>query len=260
MITKEILKKIAPNANDKIISDLEHYFDEYLQKYNINTYLRVCHFLAQCAHESANFRTLEEYASGSAYEGRKDLGNVNPGDGKRYKGRGIIQLTGRANYRTYGQRLGIPLEDQPLLALDPKVSVQTACEYWNSKKLSEFADKDDLLTITKRINGGTNGLEDRKAKLAIAKQVIPKTFSLSSYDKPKDPVDPIVPSIIVAKVGDNSPYISDLQKMLVNKGWKIATDGAFGPKTEQAVKEFQQKNNLPITGSIDTNTLNKLMV
>lgn len=255
MITKEILKKIAPNANDKIISDLEHYFDEYLQKYNINTYLRVCHFLAQCAHESANFRTLEEYASGSAYEGRKDLGNVNPGDGKRYKGRGIIQLTGRANYRTYGQRLGIPLEDQPLLALDPKVSVQTACEYWNSKKLSEFADKDDLLTITKRINGGTNGLEDRKAKLAIAKQVIPKDILV----KPNNTIPQPELNLVVAKKGDNSSYIADLQTMLIKKGWALSADGAYGPKTEQAVKEFQQKNNLTVTGFIDTNTLNKLM-
>jgi putative chitinase len=259
MITKEILKKIAPGANEKIISDLEHYFDEYLQKYNINTYLRVCHFLAQCAHESANFRTLEEYATGAAYEGRKDLGNVNPGDGRRYKGRGIIQLTGRANYRTYGQRLGYPLEDQPLLAMDPKVSVQTACEYWNSKNLSEFADKDDLLTITKRINGGTNGLDDRKAKLALAKQVIPKTFSLNKPPAP-EPVNPLIPPIVVAKKGDNSPYVADLQNMLIKKGWAIAADGAFGPKTEQAVKEFQQKNSLSVTGQIDTDTLNRLMM
>lgn len=168
-------------------------------------------------------------------------------------------MTGRANYRTYGQRLGYPLEDQPLLAMDPKVSVQTACEYWNSKNLSEFADKDDLLTITKRINGGTNGLDDRRAKLALAKQVIPKTFSLNKPLAP-EPVNPIIPPIVVAKKGDNSPYIADLQNMLIRAGASITADGAFGPKTEQAVKEFQQKNSLSVTGQIDTDTLNRLMM
>lgn len=283
MITKQTLKNIAPYANDKIISDLEHYFDKYLQKYKINTYLRICHFLAQCAHESAGFRTLEEYASGAAYEGRRDLGNVNPGDGKRYKGRGIIQLTGRANYRTFGQRLGYPLEDNPILAMSPEISVQTACEYWNSRNLSTYADLDDVLTITRKINGGTNGLEDRRSYLAKAKTIIPKNINLSTEKTPEPPkpaelpdpfshvvidtslmpplpVDPLVPAIVVAKRGDVSSYIEDLQDMLFRKGYRIQTDGNFGPATEAAVKDFQKKVNIPVTGAIDTDTLNRLMV
>lgn len=253
-----MIKQIAPNSKDAIVLPLVQYFNQYMSKYEVNSYLRICHFIAQAAHESASFRTLEEYASGAAYEGRADLGNTKPGDGKRYKGRGIFQLTGRANYRTIGQKIGKDLENNPDLAATPEISVLTALEYWKSRDLSKFADKDDVETITRRINGGLNGFADRKEYLARAKRVIPK--NISTVDAPPAPVDPIVPPIVVAKVGDNSPYIKDLQDMLIKKGAKITADGAFGPKTEQAVKDFQSKNKLKVTGQIDTDTLNKLMV
>lgn len=256
MITREMIKAIAPNSKEEIIGPLVGYLNKYMPKYEVNNYLRVCHFLAQAAHESASFRTLEEYASGAAYEGRKDLGNTQRGDGVRYKGRGIFQLTGRANYRTIGAKIGKDLENNPELAESPEVSVLTALEYWKSRNLNKWADEDNVERITRLINGGLNGFEDRKKYLARCKQVIPKNISFV----PPPPVDPLVPSIVVAKRGDNSPYVSDLQKMLVRKGWSIATDGAFGPKTEQAVREFQQKNGLKLSGQIDTDTLNKLMV
>lgn len=140
--------------------------------YGIEWPLRLAHFVAQLAHESDGFSTTEEYATGSAYEGRRDLGNVNPGDGRRYKGRGLIQLTGRANYRTYGTLLHLNLEGQPEIAADPVTSLRIACEYWRQKKLNVYADADDVLTITRRINGGTNGLTDRKAYLAKAKRAL----------------------------------------------------------------------------------------
>ena len=263
MITKEMLRKLAPTAKEEIISHLAENLDDQLAKYNIDDYLRVCHFLAQAAHESASFKTLEEYASGSAYEGRKDLGNAQLGDGRRYKGRGIFQLTGRANYRTYGQKLGYDLEGNPELAKEPLISIKTACEYWNSRKLSELADKDDVRGITKKINGGFNGLADRMQYLQKAKAIIPKDIKLStnkSKDSPPPPVDPIVPPIVVAKLGDNSSYVKDLQQMLISKGATIKADGAFGPMTEQAVIEFQRKSGLNATGMIDTDTLNRLMI
>lgn len=262
MITKEVLRKLAPTAKEDIIAHLAENLDDQLAKYNINTYLRICHFLAQAAHESASFRTLEEYASGAAYEGRKDLGNTQPGDGKRYKGRGIFQLTGRANYRTMGQKLGYDLEGKPELAADPMISIKTACEYWNSRNLSALADKDDVNGITKKINGGYNGLEDRKKYLSKIKSIIPRDAKLSTVQSKEAPapVNPIVPPIVVAKKGDASPYVKDLQDMLIRKGAAITTDGSFGPKTEQAVKDFQAKAGLPVTGQIDTDTLNKLMV
>lgn len=131
--------------------------------------LRLIHFLAQLAHESGNFKYMEEIASGAAYEGRKDLGNVMAGDGKRFKGRGPIQLTGRANYRRYGQQLGIDFENNPAIVAIPSVGLLVACKFWSDNGLNELADKDDVVSITKRINGGTNGLADRKAHLAKLK-------------------------------------------------------------------------------------------
>lgn len=132
--------------------------------------LRLIHFLAQLTHESGNFRYMEEIASGVAYEGRKDLGNTQPGDGKRYKGRGPIQLTGRTNYRKYGQQLGIDFENNPDIVAIPSIGFMVACKYWSDKDLNAFADQDDVLAITHRINGGHNGLADRKAHLAKLKE------------------------------------------------------------------------------------------
>ena len=131
--------------------------------------LRLIHFLAQLAHESGNFRYMEEIASGVAYEGRKDLGNTQAGDGKRFKGRGPIQLTGRANYRKCGQQLGIDFENNPEIVAIPSMGLMVACKFWSNNGLNALADQDDVLTITRRINGGTNGLADRKAHLAKLK-------------------------------------------------------------------------------------------
>ena len=100
-----------------------------LEAYGIDTRLRIAHFLAQTCRESAGFRTTEEFASGDAYEGRLDLGNTRRGDGRRYKGRGLLQLTGRANYRDFGEVLGVDLENNPEAAADPVLSLKIACEY-----------------------------------------------------------------------------------------------------------------------------------
>jgi putative chitinase len=264
MLTRQQIKQIAPNSKEEIIEPLVGYLNLHMPNYEVNTYLRVCHFLAQAAHEAASFRTLEEYASGAAYEGRKDLGNVKKGDGVRYKGRGIFQLTGRSNYRTIGAKIGMDLENNPELAESPEVSVLTALEYWKSRDLNKFADADNVSIITKRINGGFNGFEDRKKYLARAKSVIPKDFKFAAPPapelKPADPINPIIPPIVVAKRGDISPYVADLQNMLIKKGATITADGNFGPRTEQAVKDFQKVNSLRVTGQIDTDTLNRLMV
>lgn len=146
-----------------------HFPQAWLESYNaslvtccLDTPLRIAHFTGQLAHESDGFKTLEEYADGSAYEGRRDLGNVQPGDGRRYKGRGVIQLTGRANYRYYGEILGLPLESNPQMAAEPDIAFQVASLYWLDRNLNTPADADDLNTITFRINGGENGLENRR--------------------------------------------------------------------------------------------------
>lgn len=261
MITKEMIKTIAPQSKDSIVGPLVGYLNKYMasDRYQVNTYLRVCHFLAQAAHESASFKTLEEYASGAEYEGRKDLGNVKKGDGVRYKGRGIFQLTGRANYRAIGQLIGEDLENNPELAESPEVSVLTALEYWRSRGLNPLADADNIKRITLKINGGSNGLQDRIVYLGRCKKVIPKNISFAPQAKPEIDTNTF-PSLVVAKEGDDSPYVGDIQEMLNKKGFKLVADGIFGTKTVQAVREFQQKNGLTVTGMVDTNTLNKLML
>lgn len=148
--------------------------------HEINTPLRVAHFLAQAAHETDGWRTLTEYASGDAYDTRVDLGNTAAvdGDGRLYKGRGIFQLTGRANYRKMGERLGIDLLRFPILAADPDIAVKIACLYWNDRKMSPMADRDDLLACSIAVNGKNrktglpNGWADRQACLKSAKRVL----------------------------------------------------------------------------------------
>ena len=127
--------------------------------------LRLAHFMAQLCHESGSFRYMEEIASGAAYEGRSDLGNVFPGDGKRFKGRGPIQLTGRANYRAFGRKIGIDLERHPEIAAVPSIGLLTALEYWADRGLNAYADADDIRAVTRRVNGGLNGIADREAHL-----------------------------------------------------------------------------------------------
>lgn len=127
-------------------------------------------FLAQMAHESDNFRASEEYASGEAYEGRTDLGNTQPGDGVRYKGRGYIQITGRYNYKKFGDIVGHDLVNNPELASDPNIAAQVALAYWKDRGISGPAQKGDNKQVTYLINGGYNGLKDRQEKFAKYKQ------------------------------------------------------------------------------------------
>ena len=136
--------------------------------YDISTPLRQAHFLAQVGHESWGFKFCEEIASGAAYEGRRDLGNTEPGDGMRFKGRGWIQLTGRTNYKAYSDFKGINFVVAPQ-RVATEFAGDVAGWYWHTRKLNAEADEDDLLTITKRINGGLNGIDDRRRRLAKAK-------------------------------------------------------------------------------------------
>jgi putative chitinase len=131
--------------------------------------LRLAHFLAQLVHESGSFRYMEELASGAAYEGRTDLGNTEPGDGVRFKGRGVLQLTGRQNYRIFGRKIGVDLERHPEIAAIPSIGLHIALEYWSDRKLNALADADDIRGITRKVNGGWTGLADREVQLAKIK-------------------------------------------------------------------------------------------
>src|ERR1700704_2715751 len=120
-VTDDELRQVMPNCPAAKRADYLPFIQQAMAEFEITSYLRETAFLAQLAHESGELRYMEELASGSAYEGRKDLGNTQPGDGKRYKGRGPIQLPGRANYRAAGKALGYDLEGMPELAARPEV-------------------------------------------------------------------------------------------------------------------------------------------
>lgn len=160
-----------PNARARVNMFLP-YLNKYMQRYGINNRMRVCHFLAQIAHESGELRYTKEIASGAQYEGRKDLGNTQPGDGIRYKGRGLIQITGRANYKQISDATGIDFYNHPDWLELPQWATMSACWWWNSRGLNAMADKDELTNITKQINGGKNGLQDRLKYLGRAKRAV----------------------------------------------------------------------------------------
>jgi len=177
-VTAAQLKMIMPDAKNENIDKYLNPLNAAMKKYEINTYLRQVHFIAQIAHESGSFKYSEEIASGSAYEGRTDLGNTHAGDGKKFKGRGLMQLTGRNNYTTYGNYLGIDLITAPeKVATDPIICVDVAGWYWKNRNINIYADADDVVSVTKKINGGTNGLDDRKAFLSRAKQTLKDNIS-----------------------------------------------------------------------------------
>lgn len=138
-----------------------------MAEYEVSTKFRQSAFLAQVAHESGGFKYVRELwgptAAQSKYEGRTDLGNVHPGDGYRYRGRGLIQVTGRDNYAACGKALRLDLLAHPELLEEPENAARSAGWFWQSHKLNELADNQLFSAITRRINGGLNGQEERTA-------------------------------------------------------------------------------------------------
>lgn len=130
-------------------------------EFDIDTAKRQAAFMAQVCHESGSLRYVKEIADGSAYEGRKDLGNVSAGDGPRFKGRGLLQITGRANYARCGSALHLDLIASPELLELPENACRSAGWFWGVHALNRHADADHFGTLTKAINGGYNGLDDR---------------------------------------------------------------------------------------------------
>jgi putative chitinase len=196
-MTNEQLQELG--IDTKWLQPLEDTF----AKYDINTPERQAAFIGQCAHESGNFKTLEEnlnykpealmrvwpsrfpdlatamkYAhnpeaiANKVYGGRMGNGPEETGDGWKYHGRGLIQLTGKENYANCGSGIGVDLLSNPNLLNTPEYAALSAGWFWNKKGLNALADAGDFETMTKRINGGTLGLEDRKAKIAKALSVL----------------------------------------------------------------------------------------
>lgn len=192
MITDNDLQQIMPRLPQAKRQLYLPFLNKVMEIYEIDTPLRASAFLAQIAHESAELRYMEEIwgptAQQKKYEPPSDLaqklGNTQKGDGFRYRGRGPIQITGRFNYKKYGDLLGVDLVGNPDLASTPQYAFSTAGLFWKMNGLNELADVQDFITITRRINGGLNGLADRQKYYAIAKNVLgadePGSFAFSA--------------------------------------------------------------------------------
>lgn len=170
-MTIEDLLRIMPYSGARAQIFLEP-LNLAMDEYDISTPARQAAFLAQIAHESGSLRYVREIASGKAYEGRKDLGNTEPGDGPRFRGRGLIQITGRANYKRCGDALGLNLIAVPELLEMPIHAARSAGWFWQSRGLNMLADDGNFERITRRINGGLNGQDERLAFWEKAKETI----------------------------------------------------------------------------------------
>jgi predicted chitinase len=165
------IQKVTPHLSNAKAQEIANALAPAFAQFNITTPRRAAMAVAQFAHESAGFRTTTEYASGAAYEGRKDLGNTQPGDGKRFRGRGYIQITGRHNYTNVSKALGYDFVKDPSDLAKPEWAAKASCWWWNNAGCNGFADRDDFKGLTRRINGGYNGLADRQTYYGRARQV-----------------------------------------------------------------------------------------
>lgn len=159
---------LAPTPARTLLADLYPFLEPAFEEFDIDSDLRQAHFLAQAAWETDRFTTLQEYASGDAYDTREDLGNTpeRDGDGRRYNGKGIMMLTGKDNVARcsvalFGDR-SVLLEDPWLLCDDFETAVRSGAWYWFENDLNRYADANDIRKVTRKINGGTNGLEGRR--------------------------------------------------------------------------------------------------
>jgi putative chitinase len=275
--TKEQLREIIKN-NPKS-DDWHEACINIFPKYDITTVERVAGFLAQCAHESANFTALEENLNykeetllkifsryfGPGKRNAKEyarnpekianyvymdefrtskMGNVKEGDGWRFRGRGLKQLTGRENYTNFGKSVGMTAEEAADYVATEKGAIESACWFWNAKKLNAIADSQDIVKMTKIINGGDIGLADRKSRFEHAIKVLGGDFTPSAA--------PVSESAATAtlKKGSNGELVKKMQAVL-----GLTADGDFGPGTEAALKKWQTSKGLTADGVAGPKTL-----
>lgn len=179
LVTLAQLRAIMPTLQQNKASAYLAPLNKGMAEFHITTRLRKAAFLGQVAHESGELKWFHEFASGMEYDisrnprKAQELGNVNPGDGPLYKGRGPIQLTGRANYIKCGKALGLDLVDHPDIGVEPNVAFRTAGWFWETNGLNPLADEGNYKLITRRINGGYNGYDDRVKYYKRALEVFP---------------------------------------------------------------------------------------
>jgi putative chitinase len=274
-VDSQTMREVAPTfsgapaaSQANIIAEAGAVLAATLESYDIASRLRIAHFLGQTCEESAGYRTTEEFASGREYEGRQDLGNTQKGDGPRYKGRGLLQLTGRANYADYGKALGVDLVNNPTLAAQPALSLKIACEYWKRHDINADCDRDDAQAVTRKVNGGLNGLSDRiaftqKAKTAVARLQAVQLSGAASGGAAAPGAASGGAAAAGAATGQTRPVLArgsqgdavvQLQNLLRDENFAVAVDGDFGPGTEVAATRFQSENGLTADGIVGPQT------
>jgi putative chitinase len=201
MFTVEQLKQMIPG--NKNISDWYGTLNKFLPKYEINTEKRIAGFIAQCAHESANFTTLRENLNyrweslrkvfpkyfptdelakqyerkpekiaNRVYGNRMGNGDEQSGDGWKYAGKGLIQLTGKNNYSLFAKSINMPLQEVSDYLLTYDGAIESACWFWKTNNINQFCDSNDIVNMTRRINGGTHGLDDRTNRYNLAIKIL----------------------------------------------------------------------------------------
>jgi predicted chitinase len=255
-----LLKAMPGLDRAKATAYLPH-MERAMNEFGITNVHRSWMWLAQVGHESASLRYMEEIASGAAYEGRKDLGNTQPGDGKKFKGRGPIQITGRSNYTAAAGPLKLDLVNKPQIAADPQHAFRVSAWWWSNHGLNAISDRDDVLAATKRINGGTNGLSDRQSRWGKAKAlgnaVLPGAAGPAAAPKPP-PGGGTAPALHVDWFGTSRnrthPDVRVWQTQMRARGWNIAADGDYGPASERACRSFQGEKGLGVDGKVGPKT------
>lgn len=276
-ITENMITSIFPNA--KSVGELVEAMNDMFPKYDINTEARVAGFLAQCGHESGGFRVMEENLNYSAkaldsvfgkyfkrggrdadeyarqpekianvvYASRMGNGNTASGEGYKFRGRGYIQLTGKNNYTKFSKSVGMDIEDAIEYLSTVEGALESACWYWHTNKLNKFCDKGDVKGMTKRINGGYIGLEDRVHHWELALQMLGGEVPTHTPTKTKGNVN------VTLSVGDKGDDVKAMQEAL-----GIGADGIFGPGTKRALRAWQAANGLTADGVAGPMTLGKL--
>ncbi len=248
-------------------------------RYDITSTQRIAGFIAQCGHESQNFKTLEENLNYSAeglnkifpkyfvkagrdaqayhrqpekianvvYASRMGNGDTASGEGYKFRGRGVIQLTGKDNYSRFAKHIGKSLDETIDYLKTKQGALESACWFWKTNGLNEIADTGDIVAMTKRINGGTIGLDDRKKHYVHAIEVLGGKSS---------PVNPQITDAVTQtlKKGSNGSAVAKMQQAL-----GIRADGDFGPGTEAALKKWQAAHGLTADGVAGPKTLAKLL-
>jgi putative chitinase len=296
MITLEQFSAMIPKNKEA-----KEWYDvaiDMFEKYEITTPLRIAAFMAQCAHESADFTMLEEnlnyreetllkifpryFGAGkrNAAEYAKNpekianyvymdefrskqgaMGNTQAGDGWRFRGRGVKQLTGRNNYTAFAKTVNMTAEQASAYLDTKKGALESACWFWKTNNIAKFADTDDIVGMTKKINGGTIGLEDRTARYTRAKALLGGKVSAPPVTEQAKPASASKPAAAAPKAAQRTLTRGmkgdDVKRMQQALG--IAADGDFGFGTAGALKKWQRENGLEADGVAGPATLAKLL-